>query len=51
MQQEPQISQHKKLQMKSRGKDVSVDPSLSAEFLDFLETCNKYDMGFLVKVS
>ena len=49
--QEPQTLQRKKLQMKSRGGEVSLDPGLSPVLVDFLEECNKRDMGLLIKVS
>ena len=49
--QEPQPLRRKRLQMKSRGGEVSIDPGLSPALVDFLEACNKRDMGLLMKVS
>ena len=51
MQQESQTSRQKMLQMKLNGKEVSVDPGLSSELVDFLKACDKCDMGLLINVS
>ena len=51
MQQESQTSRQKMLQMKLNGKEVSVDPGLSPELVDFLKACDKRDMGLLINVS
>jgi hypothetical protein len=41
----------KTLQIKSRGKEASIDPGLSPELVDFLEVYDKSDMGLLINVS
>jgi hypothetical protein len=46
-----QTSLRNKLRMKSRGKEIGVDPGLSFEFLDFLEACDNGDMALLKNVS
>lgn len=44
-------SRQKTLQIGSRGKQVSIDPDLSAELVDFLEACDRGDVDLLLRVS
>jgi hypothetical protein len=41
----------KKLRMKWRGEEFSIEPGFGPVLVDFLEACEKCDMGLLINVS
>ena len=41
----------KKLRMKWRGEEFSIEPGFSPVLVDFFEACKKCDMGLLINVS
>jgi hypothetical protein len=46
-----EVSRQKTLQIKSRGREVSIEPGLSPELVDFLVACDRYNINLLVNVS